>query len=140
MNMKSIIILFSCRVTKSMSSYALGASNKMSTRPLKFPNLITGYQRNPVHASQAALYTRYTPHEWFQKQVRYYNEADSQRHYSERTRNDALRIIRYNFFRIIFKYIVYKTDVKSNFKYFSEMPRRRYSMVNTIPAEDLARE
>ncbi|XP_011639987.1 tektin-3-like [Pogonomyrmex barbatus] len=81
-------------VTKSISSYALDANNKMSTRPLKFPNLITGYQRNPVHASQAALYTRYTPHEWFQKQVKYYNEADSQRHYSERIRGDAQRIIR----------------------------------------------
>jgi tektin-3 len=66
----------------------------MDTRSLKFPNLITGYQRNPIHASHAALYTRYTPQEWFQKQVKYYNEADSQRHYSERIRSDALRVIR----------------------------------------------
>lgn len=99
-----IFILFSCRATKSISNYALDANNKMSTRPLKFPNLIMGYQRNPVHASQAALYTRYTPHEWFQKQVKYYNEADSQRHYSERMRNDAQRIIRCNsFLEIIVK-------------------------------------
>lgn len=87
---------FSCRATNRISNYALDTSSKMATRPLKFPNLITGYQRNPVHASQAALYTRYTPHEWFQKQVRYYNEADSRRHYSERMRGDALRIIRYD--------------------------------------------
>lgn len=83
----------------------------MSTRPLKFPNLITGYQRNPVHASQAALCTRYTPHEWFQKQVRYYNEADSQRHYSERMRNDALRIIRCNSFLGVIFSIVSRADV-----------------------------
>ncbi|EZA61330.1 Tektin-3 [Ooceraea biroi] len=80
--------------SRSILNYPLDASEKMGTRPLKFPNLITGYQRNPVHASHAALYTRYTPQEWFQKQVKYYNEADSQRHYSERMRSDAVRIIR----------------------------------------------
>ncbi|XP_076682903.1 tektin-3 isoform X1 [Andrena cerasifolii] len=78
--------------TKSMSNYALNSSNAVNS--LMFPNLITGYQRNPAHASKTALYTRYTPNEWFQKQVKYYNEADSCRHFSERTRNDALRIIR----------------------------------------------
>ncbi|XP_076682904.1 tektin-3 isoform X2 [Andrena cerasifolii] len=80
------------RATKSMSNYALNSSNAVNS--LMFPNLITGYQRNPAHASKTALYTRYTPNEWFQKQVKYYNEADSCRHFSERTRNDALRIIR----------------------------------------------
>ena len=67
----------------------------MATQPLKFPNLVTGFQRNPVHASQVAFYTRYTPQEWFQKQVMFYNEADSNRHYSERIRNDAVKIMRY---------------------------------------------
>ena len=78
--------------TKLTSNYALNTANPVNS--LKFPNLITGYQRNPAHASKTALYTRYTPNEWFQKQVKYYNEADSCRHFSERTRNDALRIIR----------------------------------------------
>jgi len=83
-----------CRTTKSILNYSFNASDKMDTGLLKFPNLITSYQRNPNRASHAALYTRYTPQEWFQKQVKYYNEADSQRHYSERIRNDALRVIR----------------------------------------------
>ncbi|XP_043251653.1 tektin-3-like [Colletes gigas] len=65
-----------------------------SNASLKFPNIVTGYQRNPVHATRTALNTRYTPNEWFEKQVKYYNEADSCRHYSERIRNDAVRIIR----------------------------------------------
>lgn len=61
---------------------------------LKLPNLVTGYQRGSGHIWKNAFYTRYTPNEWFQKQVKYYNEADSCRHFSERVRNDALRIIR----------------------------------------------
>ncbi|KAG8034740.1 hypothetical protein G9C98_007816 [Cotesia typhae] len=63
-------------------------------KPLKFPNLVTGFQRNPVHASQSALHTRYTPNEWFQKQIKYYNEADANTYYSERIRNDAVKIMR----------------------------------------------
>lgn len=66
----------------------------MGSRPLKFPNLVVGYQRNPSHASQTALYTRYTPNEWFQKQIRYYGEADANRNYSERVRNEAVKIVR----------------------------------------------
>lgn len=72
-------------------------------KPLKFPDLVTGCHRDSAHASRSALYTRYTPKEWFQKQIKYYNEADSNRHLSERLRQDALRIVRYalkNFFRL----------------------------------------
>lgn len=36
----------------------------MSTEPLIFPNLVTGFERNPQHAARAALYTRYTNDEW----------------------------------------------------------------------------
>ncbi|KAK2584912.1 hypothetical protein KPH14_002508 [Odynerus spinipes] len=80
--------------TKCISNYPLDATNGMMDKPLKFPDLVTGFQRNPEHAAKAALYTRYTPNEWFQKQIKYYNEADSNRHLSERLRNDALRIMR----------------------------------------------
>lgn len=69
-------------------------TDNMATQPLRFPNLVTGYQRNPAHALQSALYTKYTPNEWFQKQVKFYNEADLNRHYSERLRNDTVRVIR----------------------------------------------
>ncbi|XP_053974861.1 tektin-3-like [Hylaeus volcanicus] len=78
--------------TRSISNYAFDAVNPIKS--LKFPNIVTGYRRNPVHAAKTALHTRYTPNEWFQKQVKYYNEADSCRHFSERIRNDAVRIIR----------------------------------------------
>ncbi|KOC64343.1 Tektin-3, partial [Habropoda laboriosa] len=78
--------------TKSSPNYTLDNADTISS--LKFPNLVTGYERNPVYTSGITLHTRYTPNEWFQKQVEYYNEADSCRHFSERIRNDALRIIR----------------------------------------------
>ncbi|XP_063993881.1 tektin-3-like [Diachasmimorpha longicaudata] len=79
---------------KCISTYAVDPATGMSTEPLKFPNLVTGYQRNPVHASQSALHTRYTPNEWFQKQIKFYNDADANTYYSERMRNDAVKIMR----------------------------------------------
>ncbi|XP_043284960.1 tektin-3-like isoform X2 [Venturia canescens] len=79
---------------KCVSSYAIDPSGAMTSKPLRFPNLVTGYQRDPVHAAQTALHTRYTPNEWFQKQMRFYNEADANTHYSERIRNDANKIMR----------------------------------------------
>ncbi|KAL1518172.1 hypothetical protein ABEB36_001834 [Hypothenemus hampei] len=66
----------------------------MATHPLKFPNLVTGFDRNPGHAARAALYTRYTPLEWTQNNIKYYNEADTNRNYSERLRNDFVRVMR----------------------------------------------
>lgn len=52
---------------------------------------MTGYKCN---APETALNMRYTPNEWFQKQIKYYNEANSCRYLSEKVRNEALRIIR----------------------------------------------
>ncbi|XP_019761912.1 tektin-3 isoform X1 [Dendroctonus ponderosae] len=66
----------------------------MATEPLKFPNLVTGFERNPAHAARAALYTRYTPLEWTQSNLRHYNEADTNRNYSERLRGDFIRVMR----------------------------------------------
>ncbi|KAK9732128.1 hypothetical protein QE152_g13059 [Popillia japonica] len=66
----------------------------MATEPLKFPNLVTGFERNPSHAARAALYTRYTPLEWTQNNLKQYNEADTNRNYSERLRGDAIRVMR----------------------------------------------
>ncbi|XP_077287594.1 tektin-3-like isoform X2 [Arctopsyche grandis] len=60
----------------------------------RFPNLVTGFEQAPAHATRAALYTRYTPHEWGQNTVANYNESDSKRNYSERMRNDILRCMR----------------------------------------------
>ncbi|XP_035728105.1 tektin-3-like isoform X1 [Vespa mandarinia] len=79
---------------KCISNYPLDATSGTMHKPLKFPDLVTGCHRDSVHTSKAALYTRYTPNEWFQKQIKYYNEADSNRHLSERLRKDALRIVR----------------------------------------------
>lgn len=66
----------------------------MKTEPLKFPNLITGFDRNPLHAARAALYTRYTPCEWSQNQIRLYNEANDNERYSETLRTDAVCLIK----------------------------------------------
>ncbi|XP_050301748.1 tektin-3-like [Anthonomus grandis grandis] len=66
----------------------------MATEPLKFPNLVTGFERNPAHAARAALYTRYTPLEWTQSNLRHFNEADTNRNYSERLRGDFIRVMR----------------------------------------------
>lgn len=66
----------------------------MATEPLKFPNLVTGFERNPAHAARAALYTRYTPLEWTQGNLRNYNESDTNRNYSERLRGEFLRVMR----------------------------------------------
>ncbi|KAK6632537.1 hypothetical protein RUM43_013305 [Polyplax serrata] len=66
----------------------------MATEPLRFPNLVTGFDRNPANAARAALYTRYTPYEWMQNNISHYNEADSNRNFSERARADACRVMR----------------------------------------------
>ncbi|XP_031346134.1 tektin-3-like isoform X1 [Photinus pyralis] len=66
----------------------------MSTEPLKFPNLVTGFERNPAHAARAALYTRYTPLEWTHTNLKNYNESDTNRNYSERLRGDFIRVMR----------------------------------------------
>ncbi|XP_058803869.1 tektin-3-like isoform X2 [Phymastichus coffea] len=80
--------------SKAVSSYTIDPVYNMTTQPLKFPNLVTGLPRNPPYSSQTALCTRFTPNEWFQKQVKFYNEADSNRYYSERMRSDAVKVMR----------------------------------------------
>ncbi|XP_066250669.1 tektin-3-like [Euwallacea similis] len=66
----------------------------MATEPLKFPNLVTGFERNPAHTTRAALYTRYTPLEWTQSNLKNYSVADTNRNYSERLRGDFIRVMR----------------------------------------------
>lgn len=66
----------------------------MPTEPLHFPNIITGFDRNPAHAARAALFTRYTPEEWSQHNVSQFNESDTIRNYSERLRNDFVKVMR----------------------------------------------
>ncbi|XP_049779624.1 tektin-3-like [Schistocerca cancellata] len=69
-------------------------SAKMSTEPIRFPNLVTSVERNPPHAARTALYSRYTPFEWTQSNINYYNESETNRNYAERLRNEAVRVIR----------------------------------------------
>ncbi|KAG8227484.1 hypothetical protein J437_LFUL002373 [Ladona fulva] len=66
----------------------------MVTEPIRFPSLVTGCERNPSHAARAALYTRYTPHEWAQSNLEKYSESDTSRNLSERLRADASRVMR----------------------------------------------
>ncbi|CAH0729451.1 unnamed protein product, partial [Brenthis ino] len=66
----------------------------MAAEPLRFPNLVTGFDRSPEHAARAALYTRYTQNEWNQNSIKNYNESDAKRNFSERVRNDIMRMLR----------------------------------------------
>ena len=66
----------------------------MCSDPVTFPNLVTGFERNPQHAARAALYTRYTPNEWTTSNVCTYADADKNRNYSEKVRSEAVRLMR----------------------------------------------
>ncbi|KAG4075611.1 hypothetical protein HA402_003436 [Bradysia odoriphaga] len=83
------------------------ASNNLSHQPIIFPNLVNGFERNPTaaarsyhsentnsSAARAALYTRYTPSEWFNSNMATFTESDINRNQSERLRNDAVRLMR----------------------------------------------
>ncbi|KAJ8974176.1 hypothetical protein NQ317_004853 [Molorchus minor] len=63
-------------------------------RPTLGYETIEAIPLNPAHAARAALYTRYTPLEWTQGNLRNYNESDTTRNYSERLRNDFVRVMR----------------------------------------------
>lgn len=52
----------------------------MTTEPMTFPNLVTGFQRNPQHAARAALYTRYTSGEWMNNNLAKYTESNINRY------------------------------------------------------------
>lgn len=66
----------------------------MSTEPINFPNLVTGFDRNPQHAARAALYTRYTSGEWLNYTKGSYSEAENGRKFSESMRADAVHLLR----------------------------------------------
>ncbi|KYN33211.1 Tektin-3 [Trachymyrmex septentrionalis] len=66
----------------------------LATEPLKFPNLVTGFDRNPTHAARAALYTRYTPCDWMQNEIKLYNESNANRYYSEKMRKNNACLMR----------------------------------------------
>jgi len=63
---------------------AYRTSHGLAAESLKFPNLVTGFDRNPSHAARAALYTRYTPCDWLQNEIKLYNEANANRYYSRK--------------------------------------------------------
>lgn len=87
------------------------------TEPLKFPNLVTGFNVNPAHASRTALYTRfaqrnlfrlinlelenncysifrYSPADWQANNQQIYTGADCTRNTAELVRAEALRLVR----------------------------------------------
>lgn len=66
----------------------------MTTEPLSFPNLITGFDRNAQHAARAALYTRYTYPEWLKATKSLYSEADTTRNQGESMRNTAMELMK----------------------------------------------
>lgn len=78
------------RPTTNLLADACRTPHGIATDPLKFPNLVTGFDRNPTHAARAALYTRYTPCDWLRNQIKLYNEANTCRNYSENLRKNVL--------------------------------------------------
>ncbi|XP_011699482.1 PREDICTED: tektin-3-like [Wasmannia auropunctata] len=77
------LLVDACRTTRGLA-----------TEPLKFPNLVTGFDRNPSHAARAALYTRYTPCDWLQNQIKLCNETNANICYSEKLRKNTACLIR----------------------------------------------
>ncbi|KYN04709.1 PREDICTED: tektin-3-like [Cyphomyrmex costatus] len=73
---------------------AYRTSRGLAIEPLKFPNLVTGFDRNPSHAARAALYTRYTPCDWIHNEIKLYNEANTNRCYSEKLRKNNACLMR----------------------------------------------
>lgn len=51
----------------------------MKTEGMIFPNLVTGFERNPQHAARAALYSRYTNNEWHNNNMGIYDESNMNR-------------------------------------------------------------
>lgn len=69
-------------------------SSGMSTEPLRYPNLVTGFERNPQHAARTALNTRYTQHEWKNANAALSNESDSNLKQSENLILESERLLR----------------------------------------------
>lgn len=69
-------------------------SSGMSTEPLRYPNLVTGFERNPQHAARTALNTRYTHYEWKHANEQLNNEADSNLKQSENLLLESDRLLR----------------------------------------------
>ncbi|XP_063698035.1 tektin-3-like [Culicoides brevitarsis] len=65
----------------------------MLTESIAFPNLVTGFDRNPQHAARAALYTRYTYPEWLKGTRSLYLEADGMRSQAEMMRSGTLDLL-----------------------------------------------
>lgn len=66
----------------------------MSTEALKFPNFVTGFDRNPQHAARAALYTRYTYPEWLKSTKSLLTESNSTRNQGDFLRANAMTLMR----------------------------------------------
>ncbi|CAH0388564.1 unnamed protein product [Bemisia tabaci] len=81
-------------ITASMIDPCYTSPSAIATEPVKFPNLVNRPNRDQSHVARAAIYSRFTPHEWTQSNLNYFNEADTNRNLSERLRCDALRVMR----------------------------------------------
>lgn len=82
-------------MSKEYCSYDSGyAGDGCLTEPLKFPNLVTGFNVNAAHASRTALYTRYSPADWQANNQQIYTGADCTRNTAELVRAEALRLVR----------------------------------------------
>lgn len=65
----------------------------MGMEMIKFPSLEHDL-RKPVNTGAIALSSRFTPYEWTQMNLQHYNEADTNRNFSEKLRSEAVRALR----------------------------------------------
>lgn len=69
-------------------------SSGMSTEPLRYPNLVTGFERNPQHAAKTALNTRYTHHEWKNANRALNDESDQNLKQADNLIDESGRLLR----------------------------------------------
>lgn len=77
----------------------------MSTEPLRFPNFVAGFERNPQHAARTALNIRHTPTDWENSNAALSNEVDSNLQQSKEFLHDTNQLL-----HTLYKPIIGQTD------------------------------
>ncbi|XP_016845249.1 tektin-3 [Nasonia vitripennis] len=68
--------------------------NGMCTAPLRFPNLVEGFNRSPIHAARAALSTRYESSKWLENHNSLMEEVSANLSISQAIRENLDNLVR----------------------------------------------
>lgn len=68
----------------------------MCIAPLRFPNLVDGFNRSPIHAARAALKTRYESSKWLENHNSLMKEVSANLTISQTTKENLDNLVRYN--------------------------------------------